>query len=159
VKYTDWLRRQREAQERAPLSRLELVWRTEQSGIGPCVFQDFQIDGQSLFTQLAVEGQVGALGYFSEDYAESLRRMLLGTEASAWGGERVPLFLCHCGDRYCGAVTVEREFCEGQVFWKNVCRWECGFAVPTWEDFVPRLVFRFERKQYERALLARGGPG
>lgn len=85
--------------------------------------------------------------------ASDFAKQLLGQRSSDFNSGRVPLYLCPCGDVYCGALTVAIDWGQEQVTWSDF-----GWEGPESEGVSQSLYmtrtgpFVFEREEYRAAL-------
>lgn len=92
-------------------------------------------------------GRVSPIGRsFKPKFVRQVHRQLLAQEASDLPGQRVPLYLCPCGDPYCGGLMIQVSRTGDRFTWSG---WSGLHAdVPG----LPALVF--DARQYRAALEA-----
>lgn len=130
--YTDWLRRRKEAEAKAPLSLLSLHW-SETDGVR---FLDFQIAGVSLAQHLGFRKVIGVLGWLPEAENRLRRNILLGTEPSQWHAPRIDLYYespvgspeqgtMIVGDSLMSTLTATCRREKSTVLWTDFAREPC----------------------------------
>lgn len=83
-------------------------------------FNDFIIDGYSLYERLEKYDLVPSLGWGSKEYQEEMIRLFLLQEPHTLLWYRVPLFVCpECGDLECGFISAKLERKNNLVIWRD----------------------------------------
>jgi len=113
---------------------------------------DFVIEGTSVGRQITGD-LVGVLGWNQPSDDQAVAK-LLGEAPADLAPNRVALYVCpECGDLACGAITAAIIFESDSVVWSDLA-WENGLDDASARRCYDIGPFRFERSEYERALLA-----
>ncbi len=140
------------------MNALALEWMTTTVTLGEKVdveTLEFVVDEQRLVDWVRWTAGAEFVGYcsgrvspfgrcFPPEHVKQTYRQLLAEETSDLPHGRVPLYVCPCGDPFCGGLMV------------SVSRIRDGFEWSNWgsidTDFPDMPTLRFARQQYETAL-------
>jgi hypothetical protein len=137
------------------VATLELL-RKDRKGSGSRTarsFLDFTIDGDSLYERVAQQLDLISalwLGHPAFEERQKAVGRLLKLTPGDFPGDRVSLYICpECGDLGCGAISVEINFMEDKVIWRDFGyenNYESAVALDQYRSVGP---FEFERAAYE----------
>ena len=111
-------------------------------------FQDFIVNGKSLFEIFGEPDLVGTIGSFGKEVNIEAVNLLLLKKYSELKSKRIPIYICpECGDLGCGAITISIVKKDKSFIWSSF-GYENNYQDELLEEFKEVGPFKFQKEEY-----------
>ena len=111
-------------------------------------FQDFIVNGKSLYEMFGEPDLVGAIGSFGKEVNIEAVNLLLLNKNSELNSKRIPIYICpECGDLGCGAITISIIENDKSFIWSSF-GYENNYQDELLKEYKEVGPFRFQKEEY-----------